>query len=68
MTPLRQQFVQSLRLKGFSERTVENYVGAIGAITRHYRRSPLELTRQEIRGLIEQSCERMEILVGTALI
>ena len=52
MTPLRQQFVQSLRLKGFSERTVENYVGAIGAITRHYRRSPLELTRQEIRSYL----------------
>lgn len=52
MTPLREQFIQSLRLKGFSERTIENYVHAVAAVTRHYRVSPLRLTREQIRSYL----------------
>jgi integrase/recombinase XerD len=52
MTLLRQQFVETLRVLGFTERTVENYVGAVAALTRYYRVSPLELTRDQIRSYL----------------
>jgi integrase/recombinase XerD len=52
MTPLRQQFIASLRLKGFSERTVDNYVSVLIGISRHYNCSPLELTREQIRSYL----------------
>ena len=52
MTPLRQQFIGALRIKGFSERTIENYVHVMVGITRHYRRSPLELTKEQVRSYL----------------
>jgi integrase/recombinase XerD len=52
MTPLRQQFIGGLRLKGFSEKTIENYVHAMVGITRHYRCSPLELTKEQVRSYL----------------
>jgi len=52
MTPLRQQFIDALRLKGFSGSTVTNYVSAVAAISLHYRVSPLELTKQQIQAYL----------------
>lgn len=52
MTPLRQQFIGALRIKGFSERTIENYVHAMVGITRHYHRPPLELTKDHVRSYL----------------
>jgi len=52
MTPLRQQFISGLRLKGLSERTIENYVHAVIGITGYYRCSPLELTKEQVRSYL----------------
>jgi integrase/recombinase XerD len=52
MTPLRQEFIQCLRLKGFSESTVENYVAAVAGITKKYRLSPLILSKDHIRNYL----------------
>lgn len=49
MTPLRKQFICGLRIKGLSDKTIENYVHAVAGITRHYRCSPLDLTREQIQ-------------------
>lgn len=49
MSPLRQQFIERLQLKGFAESTVENYVYAVAAISRHYNCPPAELTSEQIR-------------------
>lgn len=52
MTPLRQQFIDTLRLKGFSESTITNYISATAAIALHYRISPLKLTPQQIQAYL----------------
>jgi integrase/recombinase XerD len=49
MTELRSEFINKLSARGFSRRTIDNYVAAVVFITRHYRRSPLTLTTAEVR-------------------
>ena len=49
MTPLRSKFVDMLRVKGYSEKTVASYVGGVVAAVRHLRISPLEFTTDQIR-------------------
>lgn len=49
MTPLRQDFIQRLELKGFSPRTVSNYVQAVAKLSGFYKCSPLEISAQQIK-------------------
>lgn len=49
MTPLREQFIRELALRGMAERTVEAYVTAVAALAQHYHRSPERLTDQELQ-------------------
>lgn len=62
MKPLRKKMLDELEQRNFSPRTIEAYVGAVVALTRHYRVSPdslkpaqvrawLELQRQSVSGL-----------------
>jgi integrase/recombinase XerD len=48
MSPVRQRFIDCLRLKGFSEATVRDYVQCISLFARHFNRPPLELTHEDI--------------------
>lgn len=48
MTPLRQQFIDRLKLKGRSANTIRNYVASVVAIAQYFRRSPLLLKREQI--------------------
>lgn len=52
MSPLRRQFIESLRLKGFSERTIENYVYAVAKISLHYHCPPYALTKDQVRSYL----------------
>jgi len=49
MTQLRHNFIQNLELKGFSPRTVRNYVQVVAKLSRYYNCSPLELSKQQIK-------------------
>jgi site-specific recombinase XerD len=49
MTPLRQQLIAALTLKGYSEKTHEAYIGAVAGLARHYDRPPDVLSDGEIR-------------------
>jgi integrase/recombinase XerD len=49
MTPLRQRLIDDLRLRNYSPRTVEAYVAAVAKIARHFRRSPDQLSPEQIR-------------------
>jgi integrase/recombinase XerD len=49
MTPLRQRFVEDLRLRNYSPRTVEVYVSAVARFARHFGRSPEGLGPEEVR-------------------
>jgi len=49
MTPLRQRFIDDLRLRNKSPRTIETYVLRVALFARHFGRSPELLGSDEIR-------------------
>jgi site-specific recombinase XerD len=49
MTPLRQRFLDDLRLRNYSPRTSEAYLAAVVKLTRYFRRAPDQLSPEEIR-------------------
>lgn len=49
MTPLRQRFIDDLRLRNYAPRTIETYVGRLAAFARHFGRSPELLGPEEVR-------------------
>lgn len=49
MTSLRADFIGRLQLKGFSTRSITTYVSSVAALAAYHKRSPLELSTDEIR-------------------
>ncbi len=49
MTPLRQRFIDDLRLRNLSHKTVNAYVAGVVRFARYFGRSPAELGAEEVR-------------------
>jgi integrase/recombinase XerD len=49
MTPLRQRFIDDLKLRNRSPRTIETYVSHVARFARHFGRSPAELSVEHAR-------------------
>jgi site-specific recombinase XerD len=49
MTLLRQRFIDDLRLRNYSPRTIDTYVGRVAAFAKHFGRSPELLGPDEVR-------------------
>ncbi len=49
MTPLRQRFLDDLRLRNYSPRTAQTYLAALLRFTRHFGRSPADLGPEQVR-------------------
>ena len=49
MTPLRQRFIDDLRLRNYSERTVDAYTAGVVRLAKHFNRSPELLGSEDIR-------------------
>jgi site-specific recombinase XerD len=49
MTPLRQRFVDDLRLRNYTPRTIETYVSCVARFARYFGRSPDLLGVEEVR-------------------
>jgi integrase/recombinase XerD len=49
MTPLRQRMIEDLHLRGYSERTIESYVGAVAQLAQHYHTSPDRVSEAQLR-------------------
>jgi len=58
MTPLRQRFIDDLRLRNYAPRTIETYVGRIVAFARHFGRSPELLGPEDVRAFQLHLLER----------
>jgi integrase/recombinase XerD len=49
MTPLRQRFIDDLRLRNYARRTIDTYVSRVACFAKHFGRSPELLGPSEIR-------------------
>jgi integrase/recombinase XerD len=49
MTDLRKRMIESLQLRGLSERTEEAYVRAVRQLAEHYHKSPGLISEEELR-------------------
>jgi integrase/recombinase XerD len=58
MTPLRRRFIDDLRVRNFSPKTVHAYVAGVVRFARHFGRSPAELGAEEVRSFQLHLLER----------
>lgn len=49
MTPLRQRFIDDLRLRNYAQRTIDTYVSRVACFAKHFGRSPELLGPEEVR-------------------
>jgi len=49
VTPLRQRFIDDLRLRNYARRTIDTYVSRVACFARHFGRSPELLGPNEVR-------------------
>jgi integrase/recombinase XerD len=58
MTPLRQRYIEDLRLKNFSPKTIKVYVHAVAKFAKHFGRSPDQLGQEDVRNYLLHLMER----------
>ena len=58
MTPLRQRFIDDLRLRNYARRTIDTYVSRIACFAKHFGRSPALLGPDEVRAFQLHLLER----------
>lgn len=49
MTPLRQRFIDDLKLAGYSQRTIESYVYSVSKLAQYFDKSPDLISNEELR-------------------
>jgi integrase/recombinase XerD len=49
MSALRQRLIEDMQVRNYSPRTVEAYVAAVVKVVRHFKRSPDQLTSEDVR-------------------
>jgi integrase/recombinase XerD len=49
MTALRQRMIEDMQVRNYSPRTVEAYVAAVAKLAKHFRRSPDQLSGEDVR-------------------
>jgi site-specific recombinase XerD len=65
MTPLRQRMIHDLQLRGYADRTVEAYVGAVAQLARFYHASPDQLTEEQVRHYLLHLSTTQKVARGT---
>jgi 23S rRNA A2030 N6-methylase RlmJ len=56
MTPLRQQFIDDMRVRNYAPKTVVAFVEGVAGLARHCKRSPDQLGSDEIH------CSQLEMI------
>ena len=52
MSTLRNDFIAHLQLRGFSERTVRNYIDGVARYAKFFNKSPIELTPADVKNYL----------------
>ena len=65
MTPLRQQLIQELVLRGLSDRTQEAYVHQVYQLAKFYRQSPDQLSNQQVRQYLFHLAHQRKLAAST---
>ena len=58
MSPLRMRMIEDMKLAGLSPGTQATYIDAVGKLAAYYRRSPDQLSEEEVRAYILHLRER----------
>lgn len=61
MTPLRQNFIRELVVRGTSPRTQESYVGAIARLAQHYHQPPDQLSDDQLKDYVFYLAQEKEL-------
>lgn len=54
MTPLRQRLIEELTLRGYTDRTIETYVGIVARLARFYHTPPDRVMEDQLRSYLLQ--------------
>jgi site-specific recombinase XerD len=65
MSPLRQRFIDEMKLRNFSSRTISAYTGALVALAGHYHKSPHQISEEEIRQYLLFMTETKKLTYST---
>ena len=65
MTPLRQRMLEDMQMRNLSRGTQMVYVRAVMQLARHYRKSPDQLQREEIRGYLVYLAQQRRVAPST---
>jgi hypothetical protein len=57
MSPLRARMIEDMTLAGLAEGTRNIYVQAVRRLAAHYRRSPDQLSEEEVRAYLLRLCQ-----------
>ena len=49
MSDFKKRMMEDMQLHGYSQRTVGSYVSAVSVLSKHYQRSPDQLTENDLR-------------------
>jgi hypothetical protein len=58
MSPLRTRMIDDMTLAGLARGTQKIYTQAVRRLAAHYRRSPDQLSEEEVRGYLLDLCQR----------
>jgi Phage integrase, N-terminal SAM-like domain len=58
MSPLRQRMIEDMPLAGLAAGTQQHYIQAVRRLAAHYRRSPDQLSEEEVRAYLLDLCRR----------
>ena len=61
MTALRQQMLNDLRLRNLSENTQRSYLQSVTGLARYYRRSPDQLSVEEVQNYLLYLCQERRL-------
>ena len=61
MTPLRQRMLNDTTVRGLAENTKKSYLSSVTGLARHYRRSPDQVSAQEVQDYLIHLHEQREL-------